>query len=143
MPVFCLAFRSNTTIIFKPFKMKKLFIGLILFCGIACQTENTEQGNATKQLDSNEEQRIEAILSKMTLEEKIGQTALRGSSSSSKGGLSEELINDLKAGRIGAFLNVMDPAEMKEIQRLAVEESPNGIPVVFILCTQSSQVPSI
>ena len=111
--------------------MKKLFIGLILFCGIACQTENTEQGNATKQLDSNEEQQIEAILSKMTLEEKIGQTALRGSSSSSKGGLSEELINDLKAGRIGAFLNVMDPAEMKEIQRLAVEESPNGIPVVF------------
>lgn len=131
MPVLCLAFRSNATIIFKSFKMKKLFIGLILFCSVACQTENTEQSNASKPLDSNEEQRIEAILSKMTLEEKIGQTALRGSSSSSKGGLSEELINDLQAGRIGAFLNVMDPAEMKEIQRLAMEESPNGIPVVF------------
>jgi beta-glucosidase len=112
--------------------MKKLFMAIAFLSLIACQSEQAGNNN-TSQKSSNpaEEERIEALLSKMSLEEKIGQTALRGSSSSSKGGLSEELINDIKAGRVGAFLNVMDPLFMEEIQRLAVEEGPNGIPVIF------------
>ena len=67
----------------------------------------------------------------MTLEEKLGQTALRGTSSRVKGGLPESLKQAVREGRIGAMLNVMKPEFVDELQRIAVEESPHGIPLIF------------
>jgi len=77
------------------------------------------------------EQRVEEIISKMSLQEKVGQTSLRGTSSRVKGDLSEDLKNAVRNGEIGAFLNVMNPKYVDELQRIAIEESPNGIPLIF------------
>ncbi|MEO1254609.1 MAG: glycoside hydrolase family 3 N-terminal domain-containing protein, partial [Bacteroidota bacterium] len=66
----------------------------------------------------------------MSLEEKIGQTALRGTSSREKG-LSNELKEKVRKGEVGAMLNVMNVTHVKELQRIAVEESPHGIPLIF------------
>ena len=76
------------------------------------------------------EQRVEALLAKMTLEEKIGQTAQRGTSSREKG-LSEALKEAVRKGHVGSVLNVMNKDYVAELQRIAVEESPNGIPLIF------------
>ena len=84
----------------------------------------------TKEIPSIE-QRVESILAKMTLKEKIGQTNLRGTSSRVKGKLSEELKEMVRQGNAGAFLNVMNPDYVQELQRIAVEESATGIPLVF------------
>lgn len=75
--------------------------------------------------------KVDSLLSKLTLIEKIGQTNLRGTSSRVKGGLSEELKAKVRAGEVGAFLNVMNTEFLNELQRIAVEESPNGIPLIF------------
>jgi beta-glucosidase len=77
------------------------------------------------------EERIEALVAAMSREEKIGQTALRGMSSRQDGELTDELKAALRAGRIGAFLNVMDKAQVEELQRIAVEESPHKVPLLF------------
>jgi beta-glucosidase len=77
------------------------------------------------------ERRIDALLAKMTLEDKIGQTALRGLPSRLKGILSDEIKQAAKEGRLGAVLNVMNPDSVRELQRIAVEESPSGIPLIF------------
>ncbi len=77
------------------------------------------------------ESRVEALLSRMTLEEKIGQTAMRGTSSRDKGPLKQELKDAVAAGSIGTFLNVMVPENVDELQRIAVEESRLGIPLIF------------
>lgn len=82
------------------------------------------------QTNAEIEEKIEELLSKMTLEEKIGQTALRGTSSRTKV-LPEELKEAVKKGHIGAFLNVMNIEYVNELQRIAIEESPNGIPLIF------------
>ncbi|HEX7026379.1 MAG TPA: beta-glucosidase BglX [Gammaproteobacteria bacterium] len=82
-------------------------------------------------VDAEVEKKIDALLEKMTLEEKIGQTALRGMSSRFKGELPDDLRKSVKAGRVGAFLNVMDKDTARELQRIAVEESPHGIPLLF------------
>ncbi|GJM62503.1 beta-glucosidase BglX [Persicobacter diffluens] len=74
---------------------------------------------------------IEDLLSKMTLSEKLGQLNQRGTSSREKGTLSEDLKQAVRQGKIGAMLNVMNHDNVREIQRLAVEESPNGIPMLF------------
>jgi len=77
------------------------------------------------------ESRIDAILQNMTLDEKIGQTAMRGTSSRDEGSLSNELIEAVRSGRIGTMLNVTDRDIMDELQRIAVEESAHGIPIIF------------
>ncbi|MDW3210833.1 MAG: beta-glucosidase BglX [Reichenbachiella sp.] len=77
------------------------------------------------------EQKIDSIMSKMSLTEKIGQTAQRGTSSRIKGALSEELKTAVREGRVGSLINVMNKDFVDELQRIAVEESPNGIPLIF------------
>ncbi len=53
------------------------------------------------------EERIEAILARMSLEEKVGQVSLRGFGSSSKRD-PRTLEDAVRRGRLGALLNVMD-----------------------------------
>lgn len=77
------------------------------------------------------EQKVEQLLNKMSLAEKIGQTNLRGRSSRAKGPLPDSLKATVRAGNVGAFLNVMKPDERDELQRIAVEESRLGIPLLF------------
>lgn len=107
--------------------MKNFILSFILFSFLSCQT------NTTKSLtqEDTSDQFITELLSKMTLEEKIGQTSLKGTSSRVKGSLPEALKEAVRKGEIGAFLNVMNTEYVDELQRIAVEESPNGIPLIF------------
>jgi beta-glucosidase len=82
-------------------------------------------------VDKETENKIDALLAKMTVEDKIGQTGLRGLSSRFKGILSDEIKQTVKEGKAGAVLNVMIPDSAVELQRIAVEQSPHGIPLLF------------
>jgi len=84
----------------------------------------------SQKTDLNLEKKIDKIIKNMTLEQKIGQACLKGTSSRSKG-LSEELKNDVRKGLVGAILNLTEPSLVFEIQKIAVEESPNHIPLLF------------
>ncbi|WKL47991.1 glycoside hydrolase family 3 N-terminal domain-containing protein [Flavobacterium pectinovorum] len=84
----------------------------------------------SQKTDLNIEKKIGNIIKNMTLEQKIGQACLKGTSSRSKG-LSEELKNDVRKGLVGAILNLTDPNLVFEIQKIALEESPNHIPLLF------------
>lgn len=100
-----------------------LFLSLTLLL-FACHQENTAERDPI-------ERKIDSLLSQMSVREKIGQTAQRGTSSRVKGALSEELKTAVKEGRIGSLINVMNKEYVDELQRIAVEESPNGIPLIF------------
>jgi len=73
------------------------------------------------------EQRINDLLSRMTLSEKIGQMNQRNAS---EGYAPDYLGEELRAGRIGSVLNVADAGIVDELQRIAVEESRLGIPLL-------------
>lgn len=77
------------------------------------------------------EKKINALIAKMSLEEKIGQTALRGTSSRVRGNLPDSLKEAVRKGKVGAFLNVMNTDFVDELQEIAVKESPHGIPLIF------------
>jgi beta-glucosidase len=64
------------------------------------------------------------LLRKMTLEEKIGQMT-----QSSR--FNEELAKSVREGKIGSFLNVYGVEQTNKIQKIAVEESRLGIPLIF------------
>lgn len=76
------------------------------------------------------EARIEALVARMTLEEKIGQMSLRGVSSRSTAdpAILEEAV---RRGRVGALLNVMDKEVVDRLQEVAVEESRLAVPLLF------------
>lgn len=72
------------------------------------------------------ERRINDIISKMTLREKIGQmNQLNARKPDNK------LYEEIKNGEVGSILNAEDPKLLNELQRIAVEESKNKIPLIF------------
>ncbi len=73
------------------------------------------------------EQRVNALLREMTLAEKIGQMCQRNAS---EGYAPAYLADELRAGRIGSVLNVADINIVNELQRIAVEESRLGVPLL-------------
>ncbi len=74
------------------------------------------------------EQRIDALLSRMTIEEKIGQMS---QSTSLQTPLSEQMKNEIRQGRWGSFLNAGSPADRAEAQRVARNESRLRVPLLF------------
>lgn len=76
------------------------------------------------------EKKIDSLIAIMSIEEKIGQTAQRGTSSRVKV-LPEELKEAVRKGLVGSMLNVTNRDNVDELQRIAVEESPHGIPLIF------------
>lgn len=72
------------------------------------------------------EQKIESLLSKMNLEEKIGQM----NQISSYGNI-EDMSGLIQKGEIGSILNEVDPVRVNALQRVAVEESRLGIPLLM------------
>jgi beta-glucosidase len=73
------------------------------------------------------ERRVAALLADMTLSEKIGQMSQRHAGEDISSGT---LTNDLRAGRVGSVLNSVDLDAINELQRIAVEESRLGIPLM-------------
>ncbi len=76
----------------------------------------------------NIEQRIDALLKRMTIEEKLGQMS---QSTSLATPLSDEIKQQIRQGRWGSFLNTGNAADRMEAQRIALQESRLGIPLIF------------
>ncbi len=76
--------------------------------------------------------RIDALLQKMTLEEKVGQLNMVAASRVVTGpGELRDLQEGIRTGRIGNLLNLWGADETRAVQRLAVEESRLGIPLLM------------
>lgn len=76
--------------------------------------------------DTATEKRIDVLLSQMTLEEKLGQM----NQISSYGNI-EEMSQLIKKGEAGSILNEVDPVRINALQRVAIEESRLGIPLLM------------
>jgi len=114
----------------QPTTILNLTVCLLFFCIGLCKLAPAQISVNQEKKDAIEA-KINDLLSKMTLEEKVGQLALRGRSSREKGALPNSLLNRVRNGEIGAFLNVMDTTHMRKLQEVAVRESKHGIPLIF------------
>ena len=77
--------------------------------------------------------RVEALLSRMTVEEKIGQLVQipGGRQKAVNSRIDGALRARVRRGEIGSLLNVAGAAEANALQRIAVEESRLGIPLLY------------
>ena len=71
-------------------------------------------------------QRAEELLKQMTVEEKIGQLSQLFFL-----GPSKSLDDRIRKGELGSVLFTTDPAQINRMQRIAVNDSPHHIPLLF------------
>jgi beta-glucosidase len=76
------------------------------------------------------EERVADLLGRMSLDEKIGQLAQIGGADWNPGPKPEDIIRQRGAGSV-LWLN--NTKRFNELQKIAIEESPSGIPVLFAL----------
>jgi beta-glucosidase len=76
---------------------------------------------------------VEALLEKMTLEEKIGQLNLLtpGGGVATGSVVSEDVEAKIKAGDVGGIFGVSSPDRVRQAQELAVKNSRLGIPLLI------------
>lgn len=113
----------------RPIK-KYAFLLLIVFGNGYAQSK--------KHLDIHKpiEERISLLMKEMTLEEKVGQMNQYNGSWDVTGpkpesGSNEEKYNNIKKGLVGSMLSVRGVKEVRAVQKIAVEETRLGIPLLF------------
>src|SRR5690606_25315843 len=80
----------------------------------------------------NYEAKVDSLMNLMTLEEKIGQTVMYGGDWSVTGPSTKtDFLKYIKEGSVGAMLNVYTTKGTRDLQKLAVEETRLGIPLLF------------
>ena len=87
-------------------------------------------------LTASFDEKAEVLLSKMTLEEKIGQMNQYSgfwdfTGPSPRGGDAKKKYQDLKNGFVGSMLNVRGVKDVMAVQKIAVEETRLGIPLII------------
>ncbi len=76
--------------------------------------------------------RIEALIAEMTTAEKIGQLNMVASTSVVTGPSGSHATHEgIRAGTIGSLLNLWGADDVREVQRIAVEESRLGVPLLL------------
>lgn len=97
-------------------RLKKIFVFLLFGCiFLSC-----------KEVKDPTEKQIDDLLAKMTLEEKIGQmNQLNGT------GITSDMEDAIRNGEVGSILNEVDVKTINKLQKIAVEESRLGIPIIF------------
>lgn len=75
---------------------------------------------------------INDLMGKMTLEEKIGQLNLPSSGDITTGqAKSSNIAEKIKKGEVGGLFNIKGVEKIRDVQRIAVEESRLKIPLIF------------
>lgn len=98
--------------------MKKNIFYTVLLAASFIGCSQPKNGN------SDIESKVDSLLSQMTIEEKLGQMNQLSPWDF------EDLAKRVRKGEVGSILNVVNPEEVNKIQKIAVEESRLGIPLI-------------
>jgi len=94
---------------------------------VSCQTQQAEKENSEMDIF------ISNLMGKMTIQEKIGQLNLvtPGGGILTGSVVSSDVEDKIKTGKVGGIFGVYGPEKVRQAQKLAVEESRLGIPMLF------------
>ena len=102
----------------------KALAGLLIFFSL--------QANAQTADPAKMKVFIDALMKRMTLEEKVGQLNLPGSGDIVTGQAgNSDISKKIREGKVGGLFNIKSVAKIKAVQKIAVEESRLKIPMIF------------
>ena len=92
---------------------------------------------ATSTITSKEQEiahKVDSLMKLMTLDEKIGQLNMPGAGDITTGlATNTGIVPRIREGKVGMLLNIRGIDKIHETQRIAVEESRLGIPLIFAM----------
>ena len=104
--------------------MRKYLLSIALFAASACLNTAVAQQKGMKEF-------IDDLMSKMTLQEKIGQLNLMVAGDITTGqAMNTQVGGAIAAGNMGGIFNIKGAKEIREMQELAVKKSRMGIPLL-------------
>ena len=102
-----------------------LFGYLLAFFVVACSKPTPSGGDRMTVV-------VDSVLGQMTLEEKIGQLNLPSAGAFTTGAVeSSDIAKKIEEGKVGGLFNIKTVANIREMQRIAVEKSRTKIPLIF------------
>lgn len=113
-------------------------LGALALC-LLCQIPRADVAAndvAANDVAASIDQKVDALLSKMTLLEKIGQMNQYNGFWDATGpaparGSDKIKYDNIRQGLVGSMINVVGVERVREVQKLAVEQSRLGIPLIF------------
>jgi beta-glucosidase len=104
--------------------MKRLWVYALLLISLSAQSQTAS--------DAKMKTFIDALMKKMTLEEKIGQLNLPGSGDIVTGQAgNSDIAKKIKEGMVGGLFNIKSVAKIRDVQKVAMEQSRLKIPLIF------------
>ena len=104
--------------------LQKLTIGLLVIVSLNVAAQTSQQAKMKTFIDG--------LMKKMTLEEKIGQLNLPGAGDITTGQAgSSDIAKKIKEGKVGGLFNIKGVEKIRDVQKVAVENSRLKIPLLF------------
>jgi beta-glucosidase len=105
-------------------RLQRLMMGLVMMASLQVQAQTAK--------DAKMNTFVTALMKKMTLEEKLGQLNLPGAGDITTGQASNSNIaKQIKEGKVGGLFNIKSVAKIKDVQKVAMENSRLKIPLIF------------
>ncbi len=109
--------------------MKRLLLGLLITCTLHVGAQSSQSMKSDSVRMKNF---VDALMKKMTLEEKIGQMNLPSVGFDVTGPiLSKDVDAKIRKALVGAVFNTYTPAAVRKLQDIAVKETRLKIPLIF------------
>lgn len=107
--------------------------GPSLYGSLAAEVAPLRRADVRPRSEADIAAEVEALLAKLSLADKVGQMSQCMASNFSFGGAVESDPPErlVAEGRAGSVLGAFDVSRVFELQRIAVEQSPHGIPLLF------------
>ena len=104
--------------------LQKLLILLFLIASVHVKAQVAQ--------DAKMKTFIDALMKKMTVDEKIGQLNLPGSGDITTGQAgSSDIGKKITEGKVGGLFNIKSVSKIRDVQKVAVEQSRLKIPLIF------------
>jgi beta-glucosidase len=105
-------------------RLQRLMVGVAVIASLQLQAQTAQ--------DAKMNTFISTLMKKMTLEEKLGQLNLPGAGDITTGqASSSDIAKKIKEGKVGGLFNIKSVAKIRDVQKVAVEQSRLKIPMIF------------
>ncbi len=115
-----------------PISRRQLIVSGAGLAVLAAAWRLDERQRKQQHMQSDAKVRLEALLDAMTLGEKIGQLTLVAAELTAAGPCtSPDCLEAIRAGGVGSLINLWGAEQTRSVQRVAVEETRLGVPLLF------------
>lgn len=110
------------------YKVRPVLISIVVFFSLNAFAQDKVAQSEKARMDKF----VTSLMSRMTLDEKIGQLNLVNVGFDITGPIvSQDVDKKIKSGQVGGVFNTFTPSAVKKLQDMAVKETRLGIPLIF------------